>query len=122
MSSYGGQDLFGSGPHRFEVGGISQRHEKHGQPGADGEALTVMGKTGRSIEQHGTLLADSVASLQSQVEAVEAAMDGRGAELVDDLGRRWSEVVMLSFDTGAVRRVGPRLALDYTVRYWQVYP
>lgn len=120
MSSYGGKDLFGSGPHTFTVHGLSQRHAEHEQPGVDGVQITAMGRTGRSIDQSGTLLADDIASLQSQLDAIEAAMTGEAGELVDHFGRSWPDVLMLEFKPAGVRRVGVRLAADYTVRYSQV--
>ena len=119
MSSFGGENLFGSGPHRVVVGGVSQRHEVHETPGADGVRITALGRTGRTIEQSGTLVADDAAALREQTGAIEAAMDGRAAELVDEMGRAWPNAVMLAFRPGPVRRVGPRVAVDYTVRYAQ---
>ena len=120
MSSFGGEDLFGSGPHRFVVGGVSQRHEEHASPGRDGARLTVLGKTGRRIEHRGTLLDDGAAGLEAQRAAIEAAMTGEPRTLVDELGRTWSGVVMLSFEPGRVRRLGQRWAVDYTIEYAQV--
>ena len=120
MSAYAGEDLFGSGPHRFHVHGVEQRAVRHGQPGVDGEAVTVLGRGGRRIDQEGTLLADDVATLTEQLSRVESKADGRKAELVDDVGRRWADVMLLRFEPGAIRRQGPRLAVDYRVEYVQV--
>jgi phage protein U len=82
--------------------------------------MTVLGRTGRRIEQRGTLLDDDAAGLEAQLEAIEAAMTGEPRTLVDDLGHSWWSVVMVALDRGAVRRLGPRWAVDYTVRYVQV--
>lgn len=122
MSLYDGQELFAGGPHRFHVHGLAQRHVTHEQPGADGVRVTVMGRTGRSIDQTGTLLADTVEQLQRQIDAIEAAMDGQPAELVDDLSRVWPNVLMLAFKPQPTRRVGLRLAVDYIINYLQVQP
>jgi hypothetical protein len=122
MSLFNGLDLFGSGPHAFVVHGLAQRHQTHEQPGADGVRLSVMGKTGRSIEQTGTLLADAVDAMQVQLDAIDGAMTGQPAELIDHLGRSWPNVLMIEFKPAAVRRVGVRLAVDYRVSYSQVQP
>ncbi len=122
MSSYRGIDLFGSGPHRFVVRGIEQRAVSHVAPGVDGERITPMGRSNRRIDQSGTLVGDDIASLEAQRGAIESAMDGQPGDLVDDVGRTHERVVMLVFDTEQVRRIGPRLAMDYQVRYAQVQP
>lgn len=122
MSSYKDTELFASGPHRFVVGGLAQRTVERSLPGADGIRLSAMGRTGRTITQTGTLVADHVAGLDAQIAAIEAALDGEPGELVDDLSRRWSDVVMLEFAPEGVTRVGARLAIDYTIRYSQVRP
>jgi hypothetical protein len=120
MSSYANLDLFGSGPHTFHVHGLTQRHVEHTQPGVDGSMITTLGTSARSIDQTGTLVADDLAGLQSQIDAIEAAMNGQGSEVVDHLGRSWARMVLLVFEPGEIRRVGPRLAVDYTLRYAQV--
>ncbi|MBI1373911.1 MAG: hypothetical protein GC159_14405 [Phycisphaera sp.] len=120
MSSFNGQDLFGSGPHRFVVHGVSMRHATHESPGTDGVRLTAMGHTARRVDQYGTLTADDVATMQQRLDAIEAAIDGEPAELVDDLARVWSNIVMLEFHPKAIRRVGVRLAADYVIHYVQV--
>jgi hypothetical protein len=122
MSSYGGKNLFGSGPHRFVAHGLSQRHQTHEQPGADGVRVTPLGRSGRTLEQTGTLLADDLASLTLQAAAIEAAMDGVAAELIDDLGRSWPGTLMLEFLPGDVKRIGPRFSVSYTIRYTQPQP
>jgi len=94
----------------------------HTQPGADGVRLTTSGRTGRRIDQTGTLLADTAEQMQQQLDAIEAAMDGQPAELIDDLYRVFSGVVMLAFDPQPIRRVGLRLAVDYLIEYQQVQP
>jgi len=120
MSAFAGRDLFGSGPHAFAVHGLAQRQVAHESPGPGGVRLMVQGRRGRVIEQMGTLLADSVASLQAQLEAIEASINGQATALIDDLGRRWEDVMMLEFDPRPARRVGVRLAVEYRARYVQL--
>ncbi|MEX2672512.1 MAG: DNA circularization N-terminal domain-containing protein [Phycisphaeraceae bacterium] len=120
MSRFEGEDLFGSGPHHFHVHGVEQRHVTHEQPGVDGAAVTAQGRAARQIDQKGMLLADDVASMADQIARIEAAAGGRAGELVDDAGRQWSNVMMLSFEPSAIWRHGARLAVNYQVRYVQV--
>lgn len=122
MSSYKGNNLFASGPHRFEIGGVAQRTVERALPGADGVRLSAMGRTGRSITQMGTLIADDIAGLDALTAAIESSLDGESGELIDDLSRRWTDVVMLAFEPEHTRRIGVRLAVDYTIRYSQVRP
>jgi len=120
MSSYKSQDLFGSGPHRFVAQGRSLRLAEHEAAGADGAAIASLGRTARRIEQTGTLLADDLAGLQNQIDAIESAMDGQVGELVGDAGRAWRDVMLIAFSPGEMHRIGPRLAVDYRANYVQV--
>jgi hypothetical protein len=122
MSRFHDKDLFGSGPHAFTVHGLEQRHATHAPPGADGAVVTTHGRGPRHIDQTGTLVGDDLADLQAQLDAIEAAMDGRAGTLVDDRGRSHERVVMLRFSPGAIRRRGARLAVDYEVAYLRSQP
>jgi len=122
MSSFREKDLFGSGPHRFVAHGRTLRHAIHEPPGGDGVQIAAQGRGGRHIEQAGTLVADNVAGLQNQIDAIEATMDGVAGDLIDEQGRTFAGVLMLSFDCGRVRATGRRLAVDYTASYLQSQP
>ncbi len=122
MSSFKGKNLFGSGPHRFTVHGRSLRHAARPSPGGDGVQVTAQGRDARRVDQTGTLRADDVARMQAQLDAIEAELDGVAGELVDDRGRVYADVLMLQFAPGAIRGVGRRLALDYTIAYLQGQP
>jgi hypothetical protein len=120
MTRYKNQPLFVSGPSQLHAHGIEQRHVARDTPGEDGAALITLGQTARRIDQTGTLLADTIADLEAQRSAIEAAMDGEPGELIDDLDRRFVDMVLLRFMPGPIRRIGPRLAVDYTASYSQV--
>lgn len=122
MSSFKGQNLFGSGPHCFAVGGLAERHEATEQPGVDGATVTPLGRGARRIEQTGALAADNPVGLVQQFEAIEAAMDGMAGQLVDDVGRVHEGVLLVSFEPRPMGRVGRRWACDYTARYLQGQP
>jgi len=74
MSSFNGQNLFASGPHRFVVHGLTLRHATHESPGADGARVTALGRSARRIDQHGTLTADDIAAMQQRLDAIEYLM------------------------------------------------
>lgn len=117
MSRYKGQNLFGSGEHGFVVHGAVERLAEHVGPGVDGVGLTGLGRDGRRIDQSGILLGDDIAAMSRQLDAIEAELGAGGGDLVDDLGRTWSGAMLVSFEPGAIERVGVRLSVKYTARY-----
>jgi hypothetical protein len=94
-----------------------ERLAEHAGPGVDGVGLTGLGRKGRKISQSGWLLGDELGSLTAQMEAIEAEVGAGSGELVDELGRAWSEVLMVSFEPGEVERVGVRWGVRYGARY-----
>lgn len=122
MSSYAGEDLFGSGPHRFHVGGLELRHVLHETPGGRGVGLSSQGLQGRAVGQSGELVADDPGQMQQLINAIEAKVDGRGHTLVDEHGRSWGGVVMVKFRPGPLVRVGGRVRVSYRVDYFQTTP
>lgn len=122
MSSFAGEKLFASGPHRFEVGGLSLRHVLAEPPGSRGVQLSSQGLHGRAIHQSGELLADTPAAIQKLLEAIEVRLDGLPHELIDDIGRSWRGVVMLSFAPESMTRLGSRRRVAYRIEYLQVFP
>jgi len=122
MGNFGGQDLFGSGPHEFRVGGLSLRHVITETPGGRGVRLTDQGRNGRAIEQTGALIADDIETLGELRQAIEEMIDGQIHDLVDHLGRCWSQTVMLSFEPEVATRVGARWQVKYRIQYLQVTP
>lgn len=119
MSLFDGNDLFSSGPHRFQIGGLSLRHVLHGTPQSQGVHITATGRHGRSIHQTGTLVADSPTQMTAQRTAIESKLDGRAVTLVDGQDRAWPNTVMLSFEPEQLTRAGNRYKLDYQVHYLQ---
>jgi len=117
MTSFKNQNLFASGPCRFVVHGLSQRHAVSERAGGDGGAITGLGRSVRKIEQHGLLAGDTLADLQNQLDAIEAAMDGQVGALVDAHGRTHEQVMMIRFAPGGIQRRGPRLVAGYAIDY-----
>ena len=109
MSTFNGQNLFASGPHTFQVGGLSLRHVLQETPGGRGMRLSAQGQHGRSITQMGQLLADNPVAMQTQMQTIETLLDGQPYTLVDDTNRSWSHTVMLAFEPKVMRRLGSPL-------------
>ena len=122
MSTFDGEDLFGSGPHRFHVGGLSLRHVLNETPGSRGIQLSHLGHHGRSISQVGDLIADDPGQMQALLSAIEAKLDGKIHTLIDDVGRAWMNTVMLSLDLKPMTRVGIRWQNPYSIQYIQTMP
>jgi hypothetical protein len=122
MSRFHDQDLFGSGPHRFQIGGLTLRHVLQPTPGSRGVRLSHQGLDGRAITQTGELLADDPDALHQLVVAIEAQLDGEPRQLIDEFGRAWSNVVMLTFEPSVAARVGVRWRLPYRIQYLQLTP
>lgn len=120
MTTFNGLDLFSSGPHRLEIGGRTLRHVLHQPPGSDGVQLGAQGRSGRAIAQVGDLVADDALQMGQLIDALEATMDGRPHDLVDEDGVVWSNVVMLSFEPQALTRLGARVRTHYRIQYLQV--
>ncbi len=120
MIRFADKDLFGSGPSRAELGGLSLRHALHQGIGGQGVQLSAQGRSGRAIAQSGELYADKPAGLTTQTSAIEAMLDGRAYRWSDGLGHELEGVVMLSFEAGPMRRVGTRWSVSYKVNYLQL--
>lgn len=119
MSSYKGQNLFGSGAHHFVVRGVTMRHDEHTSPGADGAAITTLGREPRKIEQRGMLLADDAAGLEAQLRRIADATGGVPGSLIDELGRNHERMVLVEFKQSRVTRIGARLGMNYVAQYVQ---
>ncbi len=120
--SFNGENLFDSGPCRLHTGGRQLRHTLQSPISGDGEALRSDGRTGRGITQTGRLAADSLVGLKLLGDAIEDKLDGLPATLIDQEGNELQNVVMVRFEPGAARRIGPRWMVDYRVEYVQVTP
>ena len=122
MSSFNGLDLFSSGSHRFEIGGVGLRYALHETPGSRGAAITGQGQNTRRILQAGELAADTVSALRGLISAVEQMLDGQAYVLVDNHGASWPNTVMIEFKPSRTVQTGPRYWVSYRVHYLQLTP
>jgi hypothetical protein len=122
MVTFDNAQLFASGPTRFKIGAVELRHAEQHSPGSLGVRLDSQGTLARKMTQGGSLIADNSVELQTLVDSIEAKLDGLPHTLVDNLGRVWSDTVMLRFDADEFVRIGARWKAAYRVEYLQVIP
>ena len=117
MSSYAGQDLFGSGPHAFRFGPWQRSVQRRGFAGVNGELVLDLGLRSRQIFQTGRLETDSAGGLNSLLEAINAQGDGAEHALVDNHGQSHPHVILERFEITSPLRRGRRFHCDYKVDY-----
>ena len=108
-SSFKGTDLFGSGPHVFELGRQGRRIVSlaalSGDPSIEGTIES--GDHELRVTVKGRLVAESESALWALRDAIaaEAAFEVAGGNLVDHHGRTWSGVKLFWVEwDGAVDR------------------
>jgi hypothetical protein len=116
MSSYGGIDLFGSGPHRFAVRPRGVETQPRWRiTGNNTHAGTLpIGETELEIVVTGRLVAASEAALWTLREAVAGAASflNGASTLVDDAGRSFADMWFVEYaeadrvDAGRVWSIG----------------
>jgi hypothetical protein len=120
VSTFGGEDLFNSGPHRFHVGGVVLRHVQHEMPGGLGVKVIGLGLEGREIIQTGDLIADDTEQMRTILSAIEARVNGQSYALMDDLEQIWPNTAMLYFKPEPTIQAGTRFKTAYTINYLQI--
>ena len=122
MVTFDNEDLFESGTARFQIGPIRLRHTIKYTLGSIGGQLNSQGTEVREINQSGELIADDALKLQARVDAIRNKLDGLSHTLVDNLGRIWSDTVMIEVQAEVFTRVGMRVKTAYRIEYLQVAP
>jgi hypothetical protein len=117
MSSYDGDDLFGSGPHRFAQRSAGVRVQQTTAPGVDGARLTMLGRSATRITQTGRLVAAEVPALLALRDAILDKCDGRAADLVDGQGATSPNMVIVRFEMAGEIDIGRVCSLRYEIDY-----
>jgi len=120
MSSYAGDDLFGSGPHQFLFGPWARSTLRRGFAGLDGELVLDLGRRSRQISQTGRLQADSIESLHALIDAIDAHDDGSANVLIDNHGRSHAGVILERFETTSPLQRGRKFYCEYRIEYRQL--
>jgi hypothetical protein len=120
MSSYGGQDLFASGPHAFRFGPWQRALLRRGLAGVNGELVLDMGLRSRQIFQTGRLQADSAPALHALLEAISAFCDGQTHDLVDNCDQSHPRTLLERASASTPMRRGRGFYCQYEVEYRQL--
>lgn len=117
MSSFDGQDLFGSGPQQFTYPGREARVAIHEAPGINGARVSWLGLGPKRVHMRGRLVGVDWASLKTLINAIEAMMDGRSTTLVDDLGETHTSMVLVGFRSKSGVQSGRTVSLGYEIEF-----
>ncbi|MDP1663406.1 MAG: hypothetical protein Q8L55_15960 [Phycisphaerales bacterium] len=116
MSSFNGEDLFGSGPCTFASGPRGRQWARAVDLGTSDPGLTVLGDHTLAVEVRGRLTAASAAALAALTDALEDQAGNKG-DLIDDAGRTWEGITLVEVvydgppEVGRVWSVGYRVLL-----------
>lgn len=99
MSSYKGDDLFGSGPHRFAFGEQGYLATLDFYFGGSGGGSTIQGPRDTDIVVRGRLVASNEAALWTLRNAIRGQITDPAVSgtLVDGAGRSWVNMVLVSY-------------------------
>ncbi|MBN4052714.1 hypothetical protein JYU07_00360 [Roseiflexus sp. AH-315-K22] len=118
-SSFKAKDLFGSGPHRFEVMPegvfVVSNTDIEGMPTA---GSTALGQVELEVHVVGRLVAASDAALWSLRDAITAELvyptpAGTAGSLVDLNGRTWTGMKIIAFEPTGLTDRGRQVTLGY---------
>lgn len=123
-SSFKGNDLFGSGAHRFAVGRRGRRLVALSTlSGVVTDAGSLeFGDLELRVEVRGRLIAADDAALWVLRDAITAEGDslvGSGV-LIDHHGRSWSTMKLLSFEEDGMSDRGREVSVGYTALFGQL--
>ena len=119
-SSYKGQDIFGSGPHRFALAPeglfVASKTSLNGFPTPGSVALGLLEL---EVVVTGRLVAPGDDDLWDLRDAITllAAFPTSPGTLVDHQGRSWSDVTLISFETADRIDRGRVVSVGYVARF-----
>jgi hypothetical protein len=101
-SSYKGQNLFGSGPHRFALGTLGEVVVSDLSLGGFSSDSFAVGPRELEVVVTGRLAAASEAALWTLRDAIVAQLVSppAGGTLIDTHGRSWSDMSFITYDEG----------------------
>lgn len=117
---FDGQALFGLGKHVVKVSSRKREQVERGFGGLDGMVSIDLGERGRSIQQVGTLISQSVAELGVVKDRIEAYIDGMAYVLIDQDGRSLGQVRMDTFEAKDVVVLASQVRCGYDIQYTQL--
>ena len=123
-SSFKGQNLFGSGAHRFVLGRLGRRIVSEStivfDPGTPGSS--EWGDLELRIEVRGRLVATGTSALWSLRDSIIAQADSTVASgtLIDGNNRSWSDVKLITYEESGATRRGRKVSVAYTAVFGQL--
>ena len=120
MSSYAGENLFGSGPHAFRFGHWERSMQRRGFAGVNGEIVLDLGLRSRQITQTGRLQADTAGDLHEILDDINALSDGAEHVLVDNHSQSHQHVILERFGTTTPLQHSRGFYCDYEAEYRQL--
>lgn len=126
MSSFDGEDLFGSGPHEFRQNTQGYLVVQNGTPGSPAPGSTVLGLLELDVIVEGRLVAGSAAALWDLRDAITDLFGPSPTvgTLIGNDGRQWASMSFIRYEElGAVEH-GRVYSIAYkaTFREFQVVP
>jgi len=92
MSSFGGLDRFGSGPHQIVVDGVQIAKKRTSYCGANGVDSLILGSRGRRVRITGQLKAATRLDVVKLISLIEGDCLIGPCDLVDTGGITWTNV------------------------------
>ncbi|GJM19278.1 MAG: hypothetical protein DHS20C14_14910 [Phycisphaeraceae bacterium] len=126
MSSFRGNDIFGSGPHRVTAPArrllVIPKWVQFQQPHDDGTGSEVTGAKEEIMSVSGRLVAPDEATLWALREAVaaEAELPEKKGDLIDNDGRTWAAMTMISYEELGVVDRGRVWSVRYEATFRRV--
>jgi len=102
MSSFGGNDRFGSGPHQMVIGGVQVAKKRTGYCGANGVESLILGGRGRRVTITGQLKAATRALVDDLIDLIEGDCVAGAYDLIDTADITWTNV-----ELDNIRIIGP---------------
>ncbi|MEL6499235.1 MAG: hypothetical protein AAF937_12935 [Planctomycetota bacterium] len=120
--SFGGVDLFGSGPHRFQEGRSGYLVLPQDFGGTPSTQNASFGEFQLWVHVRGRLVAASDAALWALRDAIAVSLDVNGAEsdaadLVDEQGRTWTGMRFVRIEWAEEVDRGRRVSVGYEARF-----
>jgi hypothetical protein len=119
VSSFKGQNLFGSGPHRTAFGRQGYLLTLNFFNGQGGGGSTAQGLLDLDVFIRGRLVADSETQLWTLRDAIRAELASAPSigTLVDTAGRSWNGMALVSYREAGRRDVGRKFTMRYEAQF-----
>ena len=121
MSSFKGNDLFGSGPHRFSDPNEGQQMVLRLALGQSLAGSISLGDQEIVVIVKGRLVDDSDAKIDLALDTIRAELDDFTAgTLEDNHGRQWATMKFARFEPAERRDRGRLVSLAYVARFYRL--